>query len=113
MKNKILIYDITRWYYDWYAVVLAIFQHFHKKNIKLLNYSPQNGTSFSHPLIGSHLIVFGPNISYPESHSYVASDNPLFGPALVWTLEFAGTAGGPHTVKKKKLFISHLINYNN
>lgn len=34
-----------------------------------LNYLPHNGKSFSHPRTGSHLVVFGPNNSYPESHS--------------------------------------------
>lgn len=35
----------------------------------LVDYLPHNGKSFSHPRTGSHLVVLGPNNSYPESHS--------------------------------------------
>jgi hypothetical protein len=62
---------------------------------------PQNGNSFSQPLIGSHLIVGGPNNSYPESHSYFASLSPLSGDFVVCTLAFTGTAGGPQTERKE------------
>lgn len=70
--------------------------------ISLFN-SPQNGNSFSHPLIGSHLIVDGPKISYPESHSYVASLSP-WSDDFVCTRLFFGTAGGPQTAREKISF---------
>lgn len=60
---------------------------------------PQNGNSFSQPLIGSQRTVAGPNNSYPESQSYRASLSPSSND-FVCTLAFTGTAGGPQTEKK-------------
>lgn len=68
----------------------------------LKNNLPQNGISLSQPFADSHFNVFDPKISYPASHSYVASENSLFGPAFNWTRELDGTAGGPQTVNSEK-----------